>query len=253
MIDTHIHLYSDSFDADIDEVIQRAVNLGVARFYLPAIDSETHEAMIALEGKYPGQCIAMMGLHPCSVRENYRTELDICRQWLEKRKFVAIGEIGLDYYWDTSFKDQQQEAFDIQIEWALEFGLPIVIHSRNSMDETIATIEKYRGRGLKGIFHCFSGNGSQAERIVENGFLLGIGGVITYKNGGLDKALENISLEHIVLETDAPYLSPVPFRGKRNESSYLVHVAEKLAILKKTSVAEVDRITTANAQNIFGS
>lgn len=253
MIDTHTHLYSDTFEQDIDQVIQRAVSHGVAKFYLPAIDSETHEAMVALEEKYPGRCVSMMGLHPCSVKENFREELEICRQWLKKRKFVAIGEIGLDYYWDTSFKNQQQEAFEIQIGWALEFRIPIVIHSRNSMEETISTIEKYKGRGLRGIFHCFTGDSSQAERIVENGFYLGIGGVVTYKNGGLDKSLENIGLEHLVLETDSPYLSPVPYRGKRNESSYLVHVAEKLAILKRTTVQEVDRITTANAQNIFGS
>lgn len=253
LIDTHTHLYVDSFDTDIEQVIQRAMENNIRRFYLPAIDSETHEAMIALEKKYEGTCISMMGLHPCSVKENYHEELEVVKNWLDKRSFVAIGEIGLDYYWDTSFKDQQIESFHIQIEWALEKNIPIVIHSRNSMDETIAVVQQYVSKGLRGIFHCFSGTEEQAKQVIEAGFYLGIGGVLTYKKSGLAEAIQHIPLERMVLETDAPYLAPVPFRGKRNESSYLRYVADKLAEVKRVSLEEVARQTTLNAQNIFGN
>ncbi len=194
----------------------------------------------------------MMGLHPCSVKENYKEELHIVAEWLDKRPFAAVGEIGLDFYWDKTFADQQYHAFKDQMEWALQYNLPIVIHSRNAMQETIETVKSFAERGLRGIFHCFSGNAVDATRIIELGFLLGIGGVVTYKNAGLAEALENISLEHLVLETDAPYLTPVPFRGKRNESSYLQYIAQKLAEVKKVSVEEVAEITTKNAEKIFG-
>lgn len=251
LIDTHCHLYVEEFKNDVDAVIARAQAQGVEQFYLPGIDSESIPAMLAVEANYPGVCKAMMGLHPCYVKENYLQELNIVQHWLEQRDFPAIGEIGLDYYWDTSFKAQQQEAFETQMEWALERGLPIVIHTRNAMQETIEMAKPFAAKGLKGIFHCFSGSYESAKQIVDMGFLLGIGGVITYKNAGLPKALENIGVEHLVLETDAPYLSPVPYRGKRNESSYIIHVAEMLASAKGITVAELASITTANAMALF--
>lgn len=251
LIDTHCHLYVEEFKNDVDAAIARAQAQGVEQFYLPGIDSESIPAMLALEASYPGVCKAMMGLHPCYVKENYLQELNMVQYWLEQRDFPAIGEIGLDYYWDTSFKTQQQEAFETQMGWAHERGLPIVIHTRNAMQETIEMVKPFAAKGLKGIFHCFSGSYESAKQIVDMGFLLGIGGVITYKNAGLPKALENIGVEHLVLETDAPYLSPVPYRGKRNESAYLLHIAEVLAGAKGITVAELASITTANAIALF--
>lgn len=251
LIDTHCHLYVEEFKNDVDAVIVRAQAQGVEQFYLPGIDSESIPTMLALEASYPGVCKAMMGLHPCYVKENYLQELNMVQYWLEQRDFPAIGEIGLDYYWDTSFKTQQQEAFETQMGWAHERGLPIVIHTRNAMQETIEMVKPFAAKGLKGIFHCFSGSYESAKQIVDMGFLLGIGGVITYKNAGLPKALENIGVEHLVLETDAPYLSPVPYRGKRNESAYLLHIAEVLAGAKGITVAELASITTANAIALF--
>lgn len=251
IIDTHAHLYSEEFQVDIDLVMDRAQKAGVSKMYLPAIDSSETESMMALEQKYPGVCIAMMGLHPCYVKENVALELEHVRSWLEKRDFVAIGEIGLDFYWDKTFTHQQYEAFDIQMQWALELNRPIVIHTRNAMQETINRVKPFAQKGLKGIFHCFSGSTESANQIIDLGFLLGIGGVITYKNAGLPEVLENVSLEHMVLETDAPYLTPVPFRGKRNESSYLSFIITKLAEVKGISEEEVARITTLNAEMIF--
>jgi TatD DNase family protein len=253
MIDTHCHLYSEGLLENADEIIFRARDKGIDRFYFPAIDSSTHEKMIGLESRYPSNCFAMMGLHPCSVNATYRDELAVVKEWLDKRRFVAIGEIGLDYYWSTEFKRQQQEAFRIQIEWALKRGLPIDIHTRNAMDDTISIVEEYVGEGLKGIFHCFSGTATEAKRILNTGFYFGIGGVLTYKNSGLADAIAGVPVERMVLETDAPYLAPVPYRGKQNESSYLVYIAEKLAELKGIPLSEVARITSQNAQNIFGS
>ena len=251
IIDTHAHLYSEEFQVDIDLVMDRAQKAGVSKMYLPAIDSSETESMMALEQKYPGVCIAMMGLHPCYVKENVALELEHVKSWLEKRDFVAIGEIGLDFYWDKTFTHQQYEAFDIQMQWALELNRPIVIHTRNAMQETINRVKPFAQKGLKGIFHCFSGSTESANQIIDLGFLLGIGGVITYKNAGLPEVLENVSLEHMVLETDAPYLTPVPFRGKRNESSYLSFIITKLAEVKGISEEEVARITTLNAEMIF--
>lgn len=251
IIDTHAHLYSEEFQVDIDLVMDRAQKAGVSKMYLPAIDSSETESMMALEQKYPGVCIAMMGLHPCYVKENVALELEHVRSWLEKRDFVAIGEIGLDFYWDKTFTHQQYEAFDIQMQWALELNRPIVIHTRNAMQETINRVKPFAQKGLKGIFHCFSGSTESAKQIIDLGFLLGIGGVITYKNAGLPEVLENVSLENMVLETDAPYLTPVPFRGKRNESSYLSFIITKLAEVKGISEEEVARITTLNAEMIF--
>lgn len=252
IIDTHTHLYSEVFTADIDQVIERAEAEGVHKFYLPAIDSETHQAMLDLETRFPGKCMAMMGLHPCSIKENYKEELAIIASWLEKRKFVAVGEIGLDYYWDRNYDDLQKRAFHQQIEWALHYKIPIVIHSRESMDDSIQIVQEHQQGSLGGIFHCFTGTVQQARQIIEAGFYLGIGGVLTYKKAELPEVLKEIPLEHLVLETDAPYLPPVPFRGKRNESSYLKYVVDKLAEVKGVSREEVAQITTANAQKIFG-
>ncbi len=252
MIDTHCHLYVDEFKADIQAVIKRAGDEGVNKFYLPAIDSSEIENMLQLEAEFPDKCFAMMGLHPCSVKENHLDELAIVEDWLSKRKFAAIGEIGLDFYWDKTFIVQQFAAFRYQIELSLTYKLPIVIHTRNAMQEAIEVVKEYVPAGVRGIFHCFGGTVEQANEIIEAGFYLGIGGVVTYKNGGLDTVLTDIDLQHLVLETDAPYLTPVPFRGKRNESSYLKFVAEKLAQIKNVSVEEVAAVTTNNAEKIFG-
>lgn len=251
IIDTHCHLYLDEFRNDVDAVIERAKQKGVEKFYLPAIDSEVTEAMLTLEKKFP-ECIAMMGLHPCSVKENIKDDLKSVEQWLNKRAFAAVGEIGLDFYWDKTFIAQQYEAFKIQMQWALERNMPIVIHTRNAMNEAIETVQPFATKGLRGIFHCFSGNHEQAQKIIDMNFLLGIGGVVTYKNSGLQAVVEKINLEHLVLETDAPYLTPVPFRGKRNESSYLEFVVAKIAEIKNVSAEEVANITTRNAEKIFG-
>ncbi len=250
-IDTHCHLYAEAFNDDIETVIARAENENVTKFYLPAIDSSTHNAMIALEEKYPGKCIAMMGLHPCSVNTTYEAELKIVEEWFAKKTFAAVGEIGLDFYWDKTYSEQQYTAFRQQIELALHYNLPIVIHTRKAMNETIKVIKEYKNKGLTGIFHCFTGSVEEAVAITNMGFYLGIGGVLTYKNAGLASTLEEIDMQHLVLETDAPYLTPVPFRGKRNESSYLKYVIDKLAEIKKCSREEIAAITSANANKLF--
>ena len=252
LIDTHCHLYLDEFKPDIKEVINRAEAEGVEKFYLPAIDSTEIDNMLLLEKNFPAKCMAMMGLHPCSVKENYKEELFIVKEWLNKRKFAAVGEIGLDFFWDTTFTEQQYEAFRMQIEWSLQYNLPIVIHTRNAMQETIDVVKEFAAKGAKGIFHCFSGSYQNAREIIDAGFYLGIGGVLTYKKSDLAEVLNKIDLKYIVLETDAPYLTPVPFRGKRNESSYLKYVVEKLAEIKNVPVEEVAAITTSNAEKIFG-
>ena len=252
LIDTHCHLYAEEFAASIEQVIQRAEAAGVKKFYLPAIDSTSTKAMLALEEKFPGRCIAMMGLHPCYVKDNYKDELAMVEEWLGKRKFAAVGEIGLDYYWDKTFAKQQEEAFRLQIEWSLQYKLPIIIHTRNAMQETINIVKEYVPRGVKGIFHCFSGSLENANEIIKAGFYLGIGGVVTYPKARLAEVLEHIDLQHLVLETDAPYLTPVPFRGKKNESSYLKYVVEKIAEAKNIPVEEVAAATTVNAEKIFG-
>lgn len=251
LIDTHCHLYLPEFGGDITEVMQRAIANGVDAFYLPAVDSGSTGALLSLEKKFPGRCIAMTGLHPCSVKDNYIQELKLVEESLQQRKFSAVGEIGLDFYWDRSFEQQQYEAFHQQVEWALQYDIPIVIHSRESMEQSIEVVKGHQHGKLKGIFHCFSGSYESAKQIIDLGFYLGIGGVLTYKKSGLAEVLKNIDLQYIVLETDAPYLTPVPFRGKRNESSYLIHIAQKLAEVKELSVEEVADITTVNAQKIF--
>jgi len=251
MIDTHCHLYTEELMQDIDAVLCRAAAAGVSRFYLPAIDCSTTEKMLELETRYPGKCFAMAGLHPCSVNADYLTELSHIESLLQQRTFAGIGETGLDFYWDTTYKAEQYLALEKQIELALLYKLPLILHTRNAMQETIDVVKKYRGTGLKGIFHCFGGTREEADQIIDCGFLLGIGGVVTYKKSQLPSVLAGIGMEHIVLETDAPYLAPVPYRGKRNESSYITEVAKKLAAIKNIPLEEVDRITTQNAELVF--
>jgi TatD DNase family protein len=253
LIDTHCHLYHEDFNEDRQKVIERAANEQVAGFYLPAIDSTVIDAMLQMEKDFPGRCFAMMGLHPCSVKENYVDELQLAEQWLTKRKFAAIGETGLDFYWDKTFIPQQYEAFKKQIEWAKQYKIPVVIHSRQSTQECIDVIKEMKDENLNGIFHCFGGSLDEALQITALGFYMGIGGVITYKNSGLAAVIEKLPLDNIVLETDAPYLTPVPFRGKRNESAYLKYVAQKIAEVKKMGVEQVAEITTLNAQKLFSS
>jgi TatD DNase family protein len=251
LIDTHCHLYLSEFDDDREAMLERAREKGVGRFYLPNIDSTVIEEMIAMEHALPGVCFPMMGLHPCSVKANYLDELSLVERWLAKRSFAAIGEIGLDFYWDKTFVKAQYEAFTRQMEWGFQYDLPIVVHSREAMRECIDTVKPFAARGLKGIFHCFGDTIALANEIINMGFYLGIGGVITYKKSGLAEVVKDIPLEYIVLETDAPYLSPVPFRGKRNESSYITYVADAIASIKQVRVEEVADITTQNALRLF--
>jgi TatD DNase family protein len=251
-VDTHCHLYLDEFANDLDAVLTRAKEEGVRRIYMPSIDSNHIERMLELQKTYSGMCYSMLGLHPCYVREDYREELQRMKDAFEKDQFFAIGEIGLDYYWDRSFDNQQMICFNEQIDMAATYGLPIVIHSRSSMDACIEVLRAKKDTGVRGIFHCFSGSLQNARDIIDCGFLLGIGGVVTYKNSGLAAVVAEVPLEHIVLETDAPYLTPVPFRGKRNESSYLKYVVARIAEVKNISEEEVAMVTTTNANRIFG-
>ena len=252
LIDTHTHLYVKEFFADIKQVIERAGKEGVNKFFLPAIDSSETGAMFELENKFPGKCFAMAGLHPCSVKENYKDELRMVEKLLKERKFAAIGETGLDFYWDKTFVKEQYESLNIQAQWALQYDIPLVLHTRDAMQETIDVITSYNGKSLTGIFHCFGGTRQNAHDIIDQNFLLGVGGVVTYKNSRLAEVVKDIDLDYIVLETDAPYLTPVPFRGKRNESSYLKYIAQKIAEIKNISVEEVAERTTKNAEKIFG-
>ena len=249
-IDTHCHLYVKEFAADREEVLKRAVDAGVERFYLPAIDQESDPSMFDLADKYPDRCIPMIGLHPCSVKENFMDELSFVEEKLSERKFAAIGEIGLDYHWDTQYIANQKLAFIKQIDLANNFSLPIVIHTREAMRDTIDLVKSHPVN-RKGIFHCFGGSAADAEEITGLGYYLGIGGVLTYKKAGLADILTQIPLECLVLETDAPYLSPVPYRGKRNESSYLPVIAAELSRVMKVSIEEIAEVTTANARKIF--
>lgn len=251
LTDTHTHLYSEQFKDDIDLVMQHAMEQNVKYMFLPAIDSSTHDAMLAHQDRYTGNCYAMMGVHPCSVNENYKEELTIAKNWLDKRPFVAVGEIGIDLYWDTTYEKQQIEAFETQMEWALERHLPISIHTRNATALTIDIVKPFAEKGLKGVFHCFGGSVEEATAIVDMDFYLGIGGVVTYKKAALPEVLSRFSLNNIVLETDAPYLSPVPYRGKRNESAYISQVALKLAETFNITIAEVAETTTKNASVLF--
>lgn len=252
LTDTHAHLYSSQFQEDRSEMMQRALEAGVTRFFVPAIDASYAPRMYELEAQYPDHVFLMMGLHPCYVKENYVEELAFVEAELQRRKFYAIGEIGIDLYWDKTTLDIQKIAFRKQIHWAKEYKLPINIHGRDAFDEIFEVLESEKGPDLKGIFHCFSGNYEQALQAISCGMKLGIGGVVTFKNGGIDQFLAKIPIAHIVLETDAPYLAPVPYRGKRNESAYLTQVVEKLAAIYQISVEEVAQITTENSKQIFG-
>lgn len=248
MIDTHAHIYLPEFDKDRKEVIEKALELGVEKILMPAIDSGTHSAMFQVEEDQEC-CISMIGLHPCSVKEDYLKELEIISGYLSKRSFIAIGEIGLDFYWDTSFKQQQYDAFHQQAQMAIHHHLPIAIHSRNSIDECIEIVSQYPGLG--GVFHCFSGTVEQARKIIHLNFMLGIGGVVSFKNAGLDLVIKEIGLNNIILETDAPYLAPVPYRGKRNEPAYIKFIVEKLSMITGKQMEEIEQITNANARRLF--
>jgi TatD DNase family protein len=251
LIDTHTHLYTEAFDEDRDKVIKNAIAKGIERFYLPSIDSKYTSRMYDLEKEYPNHIRLMMGLHPTHVKENCKEELQHVEQNLSQHRFAAVGEIGIDLYWDQTFLKQQQEAFNTQIRWAKEYELPIVIHCRDAFDEVFEILEDHRGEGLSGIFHCFTGTKDQADRAIDLNLKLGIGGVVTFKNGKIDQFLDQISLDHIVLETDAPYLAPVPFRGKRNQSEYLVQILQKLALIYRRSASEIATITSKNALSVF--
>jgi len=250
--DTHTHLYSEQFNEDRNEMVQRALAEGVSRFFIPAIDSTYLPAMLNLENAFPSNMFLMMGLHPTHVKENVVEELAFVKEWLDKRPFYAVGEIGIDLYWDKTFLQQQQDAFKQQIEWAKEKNLPIIIHCRDAFDEIFEVLEELNDDKLFGIFHCFTGNLEQAKKAISYNMKLGIGGVVTFKNGKIDQFLNEISLEHIVLETDAPYLAPTPYRGKRNESSYITKVLDKLVDIYKLTPQEIARITTQNSKDIFG-
>lgn len=250
--DTHTHLYSEAFDEDRNAVIQEAINEGVKRFFIPAIDSEYTQRMYDLEKEFPEQVFLMMGLHPTHVKDNYKEELEHVEAAFEQRDFYAVGEIGIDLYWDKSTLDIQREAFRRQIQLAKHKELPIVIHCRDAFDEIFEVLEEEKDDRLFGIFHCFTGNLEQAKKALSYNMKLGIGGVVTFKNGGLDKFIAEIPLEHIVLETDAPYLAPKPFRGKKNNPVYILKIAEKLAELYQVSVKEIAAVTTANSKEVFG-
>jgi TatD DNase family protein len=253
LIETHTHLYAEEFDSDRTQLIEKALKNNIKKFYMPNVDSSSIEAMLALEKQYPENCFPLMGLHPCSVKSDYKNELEIVHRWLTKRLFAGIGEIGIDLYWDKTFFEEQKFAFKQQIIWALEFNYPIVIHCRNAHNEIMELLSEFNSLP-KGIFHCFSGNTAQAKQILNSTpFKLGIGGVVTFKNSGLDKVVEDIDLKHLVLETDAPYLAPVPFRGKRNEPVYLMEVAKKVAEIKNCSMLELAEITSKNANEVFNT
>lgn len=251
LTDTHIHLYAEDLKNDLPELLSASLKAEIDRFFMPNIDSTSIDEMLFLEKEYLGKCFPMMGLHPCSVKENWKSELRIVEEWLSKRKFAAVGEMGIDLYWDKTFIEEQKLVFKKQVELANHYHLPIVIHTRDSFNVAIELLNEIKKEMPCGIFHCFTGNSDQAKQVIDMGFYLGIGGVVTFKNGGLDKTLSEINLDNLVLETDAPYLTPVPFRGKRNEPAYLLKVAEKIAEIKKCTLEEVAKITTSNANKIF--
>jgi len=253
LTDTHTHLYSKEFENESQILIQEAIENKITRFFMPNVDSESIGGMLQIEKQFPNNCFPMMGLHPCSVGPKYEQELSVVEYWLNKRNFIAVGEIGIDLYWDKTFFVQQQDAFRRQIELAKKFNVPYIIHSRNSFDEVMEIVSEFKQDNLKAVFHCFSGNPEQAQQVIDAGnFKLGIGGVVTFKNSGLDKVVEAIDLKHIVLETDAPYLAPVPHRGKRNNPAYLLLIAKRIAEIKNCSIEEVAAITTQNSKDVFG-
>ncbi len=253
LIDTHAHLYAKEFKEDIAAVIDQSMYQHVRQVYLPNINISTIDAMLALEDKYPAYCTAMMGIHPCHIDLNFEQQLEQVAYWLGQRRFAAIGEIGMDLSRDKTFQVQQAEALAIQLSWAQHYQLPVIVHCRAGLDATLPVLEKHQDGQLKGIFHCFSGSLQDAQRIIDLGFYLGIGGIVTFKNAGLAQVVAAIDLAHLVLETDAPYLAPVPHRGQRNEPAYLLHIAAKIAELKGVSLATVAQKTTANARHVFAS
>jgi TatD DNase family protein len=251
MVDTHAHLYDEQFDGDRDATVARAVSCGVGRMLLPNIDAQTVRPMLDTCRQYPGRCFPMLGLHPTSVDKDFEQQLEVIGSYLDHTNAVAIGEIGVDLYWDKQYTGQQLEAFRIQIGWAKKYRLPVSIHCRKSYNEVMAVLKKEQDGSLTGVFHCFPGNVRQAEEVIQLGFMLGIGGTVTYKNAEMATVVQLIDMEHILTETDAPYLSPVPFRGKRNESAYIYNVVQKIAALKSMSADEAASITDANAERIF--
>lgn len=251
MIETHAHIYAEQFKEDIGHVIERSQEAGIEKIIMPNIDHTSIDAMMELEEKYPDYCIATMGLHPCSVKKDFEKELYIVEEWLNKREFAAIGEMGTDLYWDTTFEEQQIETFKIQAEWAAKLGKPIIIHCRESLDLTIDLVSKIKTDQLSGVFHCFNGTVEQANRIIELGFYLGLGGVTTFKNAGMDKVIPELNEDWLVLETDSPYLAPTPNRGKRNEPAYLELIAQKIADYREMSLVDLKAQTTRNAQKLF--
>ena len=251
LIDTHTHLFSSQFDDDRHLIVQNAIDKGVSKMLLPNINSQTIDAMHKLCADFPTHCFPMMGLHPCDIKENYLEELQIVKSYLDKGSYVAVGEIGIDLYWDKDTLDIQKEAFRQQLIWAKEYDLPVAIHIRESFDEVFEIIEEVNDDHLRGVFHCFTGNEAQAKKAIELGFMLGVGGVVTFKNSGLDKTLKNLDLNHLILETDSPYLAPTPHRGQRNESSFLHLIAQKLAEIYEINVEEVAKVTSHNANTLF--
>jgi TatD DNase family protein len=251
LIDTHTHLFSSQFDEDRNAVVQKAIDNGVSKMLLPNISSETIEAMHQLCQDFPKHCYPMMGLHPCDVKDDYLKELEIVKAQLDKSKYVAVGEIGIDLYWDKSTLDIQKKAFRQQLIWAKEYDLPVAIHIRESFDEIFEVIEEVNDEKLRGVFHCFTGTKEQGLRAIDMGFMLGIGGVVTFKNSGLDQTLSGLPLAQLILETDSPYLAPTPHRGQRNESAFIPLMAQKLADIYEMDIEEVARITTQNAKTLF--
>ncbi len=250
-IDTHTHLYLEQFDKDRNSVVENAVKAGVQYMLLPNVDEETIQPMMDLCAAFPGNCKPMMALHPTSVKDDFEETLARIKPWFDKGVMCAVGETGIDLYWDKTYFHQQVQAFKTQIEWALEYDLPVVIHSRNSVEEIMEVLDEYRGKGLKGVMHCFPGNVEQAQWFTEFGFMLGIGGVVTYKKSMMARVVEEMDARYLILETDAPYLPPVPYRGKRNESSYIPVIAQKVAELKSMDVDSIASITTENAKKLF--
>jgi len=251
MIDTHAHIYASEFDADRDDVVKRALDQGIDKILLPNIDLESIEPMLATEAKYPQICRSMMGLHPCYVDGNVKQTLEIIHAWFEKHRFIAVGEIGIDLYWDKTFKAEQEMAFITQLNWAKEMKLPVVIHTRDSIEETLTLLAQEQDGSLSGVFHCFGGSVEEAKAINDLGFHLGLGGVSTFKNGGMDKVIPHLDMDYVILETDCPYLAPVPHRGKRNEPAYTSLVAQRIAELRDISIEQVDSLTTQNATKLF--
>ena len=252
MIDTHAHIYAKEFDEDRDLVVQRALAQGIDQILLPNIDLESIEPMLKTEAAYPDVCRSMMGLHPCYVNADVKQTLTTIHSWFEKHSFIAVGEIGIDLYWDKTFKAEQEMAFITQLNWAKEMKLPVVIHTRDSIEETLRLLKQEQDGSLSGTFHCFGGSVDEAKAINDLGFHLGLGGVSTFKNGGMDKIIPHLNMDYLILETDCPYLAPVPHRGKRNEPAYTQLVAQRVADLREMSLADVDAVTTANAKKLFG-